>query len=253
MRQAPWGKCLWLPFVALHLALLGGCRTNEWIANRFESRPRPATQQPLSNVVVVHSSLGYWPGCNDFVADLHEQGVATTMIRGWDVNYAAQQITTARRSGSQTGPLVLVGYSRGANSALKLTRRLQNEGITVDKLVLLEAAVHDSIPANVMSCLNVYRSTIADEWEPLRAQAVTVESAETQLVNYNIRFHDAAPDSSLLTHFTLCRNEAVMGLVAEHVTSTLRTGRPRSEWMYDEGIEVASSRGTYRGRFVPSE
>jgi hypothetical protein len=119
MRQAPWGKCLWLSCVALHLALLGGCRTNEWIVNRLESRPRPATEQPLSNVVVVHSSLGYWPGCNDFVADLHEQGVATSMIRGWDVNYAAQQITAARRSGSQSGPLVLVGYSRGANSAFR--------------------------------------------------------------------------------------------------------------------------------------
>jgi hypothetical protein len=116
--------------------------------------------------------------------------------------------------------------------------------------VLLEAAVHDSIPANVMSCLNVYRSSIADEWEPLRAQAVTVESAETQLVNYNIRFHDAAPDSSLLTHFSLCRNEAVMGLVAEHVTSTLRTGWPRDDraYVYEEGIEIASSRGVFRGR-----
>jgi thioesterase domain-containing protein len=219
---------------------------------RFESRPSFAPGQPLPNVVVVHSSIGYWPGCHEFVDDLNSRGVRTGLIRGWEVNHAAQQIAAAQHSRSRTGPLVLVGYGRGANDALRLTRRLQKEGIGVDKLVLMEAAVHESIPANVESCLNIYRPSITEEWTPLKAQAVTVESAATELVNYNIRFHDEGPDSSLLTHFAVGRNPAAMGLVTEHVTSAVRATRMPAEPVFDLGFderfEVASTRGAFRGR-----
>jgi pimeloyl-ACP methyl ester carboxylesterase len=245
MDQALPAGCLQIAALAL-LTMLPGCRTSEWIAGRFESRPRLEANQPLPDVVVVHSSLGYWPGCNEFVADLNAQGATTRLIRGWEVNHAAQQIAEARQARSRTGPLVLVGYSRGANDALRLTRRLQKEGVSVDELVLMEAAVHDSVPANVVSCLNIYRSSIAEEWGPLRAQAVTVESADTQLVNYNLRFHDESQEISLLTHLGVGRNPAVMDLVAEHVTAALRPNRLPGGYALERDIEVASTRGVWR-------
>ncbi len=143
------------------------------------------------------------------------RGNAATTIRGWEVNRTADRIAAARRSGIQTGPLVLVGYSRGANDALRLARRLQQSDIPVTKLILLETAANDSVPANVESCLNVYQSSASDDWIPsFRGLPVTVESANTQLTNYNLRFHDEGVARADLNHFTVCRNYSVLGMVS---------------------------------------
>ena len=96
----------------------------------------------------------------------------------------------------------------------RLTRRLEKQGIAVDTLVLMETAAQDSVPANVASCLNVYKSSsVADEWVPaFRGLPVTVESAQTHLVNYNLRFHDEAVAESL---YQLERLEAELAATEE--------------------------------------
>src|SRR4029077_8031038 len=140
----------------------------------------------------------------------------------------ADKIAEARRSGNQTGPLVLVGYRRGANDALRLARRLQQSDIVVNKVVLLETAANDSVPANVESCLNVYQSSSAEDWLPaFRGLPVTVESANTQLTNYNLRFHDEGVARADLNHFTVCKNYSVLGMVTDHVRGALRQDDPR--------------------------
>ena len=48
--------------------------------------------------------------------------------------------------------------------------------------------------------------------------AIAVESAGTQLVNYNLKFHDEGVARADLNHFTVCRNYAVLGMVTEQVT-----------------------------------
>src|SRR5262249_37626513 len=156
------------------------------------------------------------------VQNLNEQGAQTTVIRGMEVNRTADRIVTARRSGD-TRPLVLIGYSRGANDALRLTRRLQKENITVDTLILMLMAAQESVPANVVSCLNVYKSSPADDWVPaFRGLPVTVESAQTNLVNYNVRYHDEAVAQAAINQFTVSQNPAVQAMVVERVTMALR-------------------------------
>ena len=87
----------------------------------------------------------------------------------------------------------------------------------------LETAANDSVPANVESCLNVYQSSSAEDWLPaFRGLPITVESASTQLVNYNLRFHDEGVARADLNHFTVCKNYGVLGMVTDHVTAALR-------------------------------
>jgi hypothetical protein len=88
----------------------------------------------------------------------------------------------------------------------------------------METAAQDSVPANVASCLNVYKSSsVADEWVPaFRGLPVTVESAQTHLVNYNLRFHDEAVAEEEINHFTVCQNSAVQAMIAERVALALR-------------------------------
>lgn len=207
--------------IILSLAFLGGCNSGRSWSLPGGSTQTAAVRPVLSNVIVVKGP-GYWPDCDRFVERLSQQGAQATLIRGWEVNGTAARIAAARQSGSQDGPLVLVGYGRGANEAIRMTRRLQERGVTVDTLILMETASQDSVPANVASCLNIYKSSEVDEWIPVfRGLPVTVESAQTQLVNYNLRYHDDVVDADELNHFTVCRHPAVLTMIAEHVSTSL--------------------------------
>jgi len=202
--------------------MLAGCgATRAWLPQARSTAKPPSAAAP-SNVVVVRATAGYWPDCERLVQSLSEQGAPATVIRGMEVNRTADRIVTARRSGD-VRPLVVIGYSRGANDALRLTRRLQKENIAVDTLVLMEMAAQESVPANVVSCLNVYKSSPADDWVPaFRGLPVTVESAQTNLVNYNVRFHDEAVAQAAINQFTVSQNPAVQAMVVERVTMALR-------------------------------
>ncbi len=267
---------VWIAAAAVCVPLLSGCSTSGWSAARSSSRapvsnhgatqqvasnqapPANATQADAAQLVVVHGSVGYWPGCDDFVANLAARGAPATTIRGWEVKRTADKIVASRQVGTPTGPLVLIGYGRGANDALRLARRLQESDIPVTKLVLLETASNDSVPGNVESCLNIYQSS-SDEWVPaFRGLPITVESANTQLVNYNLRFHDEGIARTDLSRFTVCKNYAVLGMVTDHVTAALRREDAPLRSPEDSASQVAaaradSTRATFDERFLPFE
>ncbi len=122
------------------------------------------------------------------------------------------------------------------------------------KLVLLETAVNDRVPANVESCLNVYQSSATDDWLPrFRGLPVAVEGAGTQLVNYNLKFHDEGVARADLNHFTVCKNYSVLGMVAEHVTAAVRPNDPAGQPGSEAVPQVASTRSGFDERFLPFE
>jgi pimeloyl-ACP methyl ester carboxylesterase len=234
-------------FVASVIMICAGCgATRAWLPQARSAAKPPATGAP-SNVVVVRATARYWPDCDRLVQNLEEQGAPAMVIRGMEVNRTADRIVAARRSGD-VRPLVLIGYSRGANDALRLTRRLQKENIAVDTLVLMEMAAQESVPANVVSCLNVYKSSPADDWVPaFRGLPVTVESAQTNLVNYNVRFHDEAVAQAAINQFTVSQNPAVQAMVVERVTMALRPVESASE---TTDTQLAGRIGDWRDRRV---
>src|SRR5215471_4188883 len=210
---------------ALALALVGltGCGLARGPRPHVDAASLPQAPAVGPNVVVLKGTVGYWPECDAFVQKLNEQGASTTVIRALQANKTADTIAAARLSGSQTGPLVLIGYNRGANDAIRLTRRLQRHGVEVDSLILLEAASQATVPANVASCLNVYKSSSTSEWvPPFRGLPVTVESAHTDLVNYNLRFHDEAAGAGDFLQITVCQNPVVQAMVVERVAQSVR-------------------------------
>jgi len=228
--------------VASLATTLAGCGTTRarLPVARSEAKPGPAGAE--SNVVVVRATAGYWPDCDRLVESLNAQGAPATVIRGMEVNRAADRIVTTRRSGD-VRPLVLIGYGRGANDAVRMTRRLQKENIPVDTLILMEMSNQDSVPANVVSCLNVYKSSPAEDWVPaFRGLPVTVESAQTNLVNYNVRFHDEAVAQAAINQFAVSQNPAVQAMVVERVTMALRPPENPAE------MSEAQLAGDWRGR-----
>jgi hypothetical protein len=73
------------------------------------------------------------------------------------------------RTGGNTGPIVLVGHSQGANNVIDMARSLEPHNVPVDLLVTLAPFMQDPIPANVVRAINYYQ---APGWgAPLTADA----------------------------------------------------------------------------------
>jgi hypothetical protein len=199
--------CAWFGLLLL-LAGSGGCCTP------FGSASRP-------NVVVLRGIIGYWPFIEPFEKGLCAEGICPTTALAEGYPQVANEIEEGRRSGRWQGPLVIVGYSSGANCALKLCRDLGGRGITVDKLVLLEASYRDLVPENVRQCVNIYKSQPATDWIPIfRGIPLCAESDGTDLENRDIHYEPYA-HGFLNHHLTICANPVVQRMMIDEVLETI--------------------------------
>jgi hypothetical protein len=201
---------VWIGLLLL-LAGSGGCCTP------FGSASRP-------NVVVLRGIIGYWPFIEPFESSLCAEGICPTTAFAEGYHQVADEIVEGQQSGRWQGPLVIVGYSSGANSAIKLCRDLGGRGVKVDKLVLLETSYDDLVPANVRSCVNIYKSQPATDWIPIfRGIPLCAESAQTELVNRDIHYEPYA-HGFLNHHLTICANPAVQQLMLDEVREGIDGG-----------------------------
>jgi hypothetical protein len=210
----------WRLFVPL--LLLTGC------AGCGTTGPILSASQP--NVVIFRAMAGYYPYLGEFEERMLEEGVCPTVALPAAHRQIAERIIAARNNGRLNGPLVIVGYSTGADKALLVSRRLGECGITVDKLVLLEASAHGCVPGNVTECVNIYKSQAGTEFFPFfRGCTVVAESADTRLVNYNVRdYNDGRYDWD--NHFTLTFNPYVREMMFDEVMAGVE-GEPAQDEM----------------------
>jgi hypothetical protein len=222
-----FGSCGRLTTLLL-LTLCAGCCT---------AGPILSTSQP--NVVIFRGLAGYYPTCSEFEEELLEEGVCPTVALPGACHVITERIVAARNNGRLQGPLVIVGYSLGADKALVAARRLGARGITVDKLVLLEAGVHGCVPGNVRECINIYKPQPATDFMPwFRGCVVTAESPSTQLLNYNVReYNDGRYDWD--NHFTLPFNPWVRDLMVNEVLSAIDGAPEQTEMLSDLGDDPA--------------
>jgi hypothetical protein len=202
------------------------------------SGPILSASQP--NVVVFRAVAGYFPCVSELEERMLDEGVCPTVALPGAYRQVAERIIGARNNDRLNGPLVIVGYSAGADSALRASRLLGECGITVDKLVLLEASADGCVPGNVKECVNIYKPQVWTGFFPLfRGCTVTAESPSTALVNYNVReYNDGRYDWD--NHFTLTFNPYVRDLMFDEVMAAI-DGEPLDEEMLsavDESAEV---------------
>ncbi|MGQ0635452.1 MAG: thioesterase domain-containing protein [Planctomycetaceae bacterium] len=176
---------------------------------------------PLSgcrpNVFVLEGIAGYWPGCCAFERTLRAEGIHPIMAFAEEYYPLAEFIADEKQSGRLEGPIVVMGYSLGANTAILLAERLQERGVDVDKLVLLECSYCDAIPSNVHECFNVYKSHPWTDWFPVfRGIPLEAESDQTQLVNYDLRVADPAA-GGWHHHLIACANHHIHDIIVDEI------------------------------------
>jgi hypothetical protein len=96
-------------------------------------------------------------GLDSLAAELRDKGIKAETVGHLAWKTAVSNIIKWHASGD-TGPLVLVGHSQGANNVIDMARLLQQENIPVDLLVTLAPAGQDPIPGNVVRAVNYYNS-----------------------------------------------------------------------------------------------
>jgi hypothetical protein len=187
-----------MPYGARLIALLfaancAGCYT-----------PGPILSPTQPNVIVFRGGAGFFPHLEEFERALVDEGACPTVAYPEVHRRVTERVIAARNTGRLQGPLVIVGYSKGADKALEMSRELGERGIAVDKLVLLEAADGGRVPCNVRECVNIYYPQPWGKVIPyFGGGRVLAENAATHVVNYNVRdFNDGRYDGEECTALT---------------------------------------------------
>ncbi len=179
--------------------------------------PGPIGSASRPNVIVLRGTAGYFPNLSEFEDKLLDEGVCPTVAHPSAYPAIAERLIGGRNRGRLDGPVVIVGYSAGANAAISLSRQLGERGIEVDKLVLLEATSSEKVPGNVVACFNIYKTQPWYDFIPaFGGFPVARESAATTLVNYNVRdYNDGRYDWE--NHLTLAANPHIQDLILDEV------------------------------------
>jgi hypothetical protein len=96
-------------------------------------------------------------GLDTVATELRSKGIKAETVGHLAWKTTVSNIIKWHASGN-SGPLVLVGHSQGANNVIDMARLLQRENIPVDLLVTLAPAGQDPIPGNVVRAINYYNS-----------------------------------------------------------------------------------------------
>ncbi len=105
-------------------------------------------------------------GLNDLAKQLRQEGINAFAISGPAWPRLGEEIRQANLEGRLSGPLVFVGHSYGADDAIRLAHELDQYGIDVELLVLLDATNPPPVPGNVVRCVHLYRPALAGKILP---------------------------------------------------------------------------------------
>ncbi len=114
---------------------------------------------------------------------MRDRGYSAHVHQSFPIGTISQKI----EQDSGCGPITIVGYSSGADAACLACRRLEQSGIRVDTLILIESTMGVAVPGNVHYCFNIFKSNPATDWIPVLRGLPVVAQGCTQLHNVDVR------------------------------------------------------------------
>jgi hypothetical protein len=145
-------------------------------------------------------------GMDSMAEQLRAKGLKAEAIGHLEWRSTVSKIIDERAAG-ETGRIVLVGHSQGANNVIDMARELQKRDISVDLLITLAPYLQDPVPSNVKRALNYYQSP---GWgSPLTAD----DDFKGELTNFNVE-----SDSGVL-HINIDKDPKVQAAVIGAITT----------------------------------
>lgn len=179
-------------------------------ATDYTSQAAAANRPGL--VIVVRGLAGYWPGCNAFYQKVRQYGEQVVPYTPSAAVAYAPEIAAEIQSGKWSH-LRIVGYSRGGDTAVELSRELRRYGIEVERLILIEATAPGDVPDNVRYCFNIFESRPRTDWMRIfRGVQVRAVPSATYLINYDVRLNGSGLNR--LHHFNFPTDNELQALAA---------------------------------------
>jgi hypothetical protein len=215
-------KCLQLCCLAIACGLgllLGGCAD-------FTAGPAPLARTVDPTQVQTHSRAGKvfcgrgWLGVFSTgmmtLADRIDTVVGVSAVSTADMEYPRLQewLVSEYKKGNLSEPLVLLGHSWGADDMIRVSQHLQENGIQVDLLVLIDPVTPPLVPPNVKRVYCVYKSHPETDALPFwRGVPASVQDPKaTELENIDLRYAKVDFDTSEISHPYVDKNKGVQDM-----------------------------------------
>jgi hypothetical protein len=175
-----------LLIVVLALAPLSGCHL---LAPGALDAVQPiSTTSRKGNVYLIRGWRDlYSAGIDQLAEELRQTGVRAQVYQ--DAQWPELSATIADRYHVASGfePLVLIGFSYGADDVVRISQQLGQHGISPDLLITIDPVTPPPVPANVRVCYNFFQTNgVWDAFPWLRGVPLNSAGAG-MVVNVDIR------------------------------------------------------------------
>jgi pimeloyl-ACP methyl ester carboxylesterase len=187
---------------------------------------RASSDSPRAGqVYLIRGWNGLWSeGLDSLAAELRSHGLDARVYQQGQARELGDALLTRFRGAGGADPLVLVGFSFGADEAIRIARRLEGAGVPVALLVTLDPVTPPPVPANVLCGRNFYQSNgVWDALPWLRGAPVKPEKpvpdadpGAARLANFNLR-ERADLSQGATGHHTIAGNRKVREAIVREV------------------------------------
>jgi len=188
----------WRKLLVLAFLLFGGCNSlPPGDVSAIHNAPALSRQ---GNVILLRGWRGlYSTGIDQLADELRAQGVQAIPFRESQWRDLVGPIVTLQHDHASSEPLVLIGFSYGADNAIALSRELDAKDVRVTLLITIDPVTPPKVPIFVVECYNFYRSN--GVWDvfpffrgvPLEADPVS----RLPIQNINLQDHPELDDPGM--------------------------------------------------------
>lgn len=158
----------------------------------------------------------YSEGIDQLGNEIAAHGIATEVFRANQWQDVAD--TLSRSSG--TRPLILVGFSYGADDVILIARQLRDAHCPVDLLITIDPVTPQPVPDNVRRCFNYYESNgVWDAFPWLRGVPLKSEAANVHNLNLRTDRKDLLQEDT--SHATIAGNPLLHREIVRRVVEGL--------------------------------
>ena len=163
-------------------------------------------------VYLIKGLAGFQTGVVDLGEKLRRRGIIPRIDSHGDTDTIADDIIRRHKTGLRA-PIILFGYSLGADAAGTVARKLYQNKIPVALMIVFGPVADVQVPPNVARAVNYFQSTSA--W---RGRLIPAPGFRGSLTNLNL---DNQPD---INHFTIVSAERYQREAIARISALV--GRP---------------------------
>lgn len=174
------------PWLLLFIAILAGCHPLP--SGSLDAVGAEPHWRRQGNLFLIRGWRDLWSeGIDQLAGDIRQSGMNAQVYRESQWGELGEAIDHRYLSGSAPRPLVLIGFSYGADDVLRIAEKLDRDSVPVDLLITIDPVTPPRVPGNVRACYNYYQTNgIWDLFPWLRGIPLS-PSRPGQLTNVDIR------------------------------------------------------------------